>query len=46
MGPLNACSMAFVTELGHYLSESIDDPRETAFLRCLSVAVQRFNAVC
>ena len=44
-GPLNASSMAFVTELSR-LSESTDDPRETAFLfQRLSVAVQRFNAV-
>ena len=32
LGPLNASSMAFVTELGRRLSESTDDPRETAFL--------------
>jgi len=32
LGPLNASSMAFVTELGRHLSESIDDPRESAFL--------------
>ena len=46
LGPLNASSMAFVTELGRRLSESTDDPRETSFLfQRLSVAVQRFNAV-
>ena len=32
LGPLNASSMAFVTELGRRLSESTDDSRESAFL--------------
>ena len=42
----DASSMAFVAELVRRLSESTDDPRETAFLfQRLSVAVQRFNAV-
>jgi len=31
LGPLNASSMAFVTELGRRLPESTDDPRESAF---------------
>jgi len=46
LGPLNASSMAFVAELGRRLSESTNDPRETAFLfQRLSMDVQRFNAV-
>ena len=37
--------MALVTELGRRLSESTDDPRESAFLfQHQLVAVQRFNA--
>jgi len=45
LAPLNASSMAFVTELGRRLSESADDPLESAFcFQRLLVAVQRFNA--
>ena len=42
LGPLNA-SMAFVTELGRRLSESTDDPRETAFF--FSTFVSRCSKV-
>jgi len=46
LGPLSACTTAFVTELGRRLSQSTDDSRETAFLfQRLSVAIQRFNSV-
>jgi len=45
LDPLNASSIALVTELGHWLSESTDDPRETAFcFQRLSVAIQSFNS--
>ena len=45
LGPLNASSMALVTEFGRRLSESTDDRRESAFLfQRQLVAVQRFNA--
>ena len=46
LGQLSSCTTVFLTELGRRLSASNGEPRETAFLfQCLSVAVQRFNAV-
>jgi hypothetical protein len=36
-----------LSELGHRISSVTEDPRETSFIfQRLSVAVQRFNAVC
>ena len=36
-----------ISALGHRISPNADDPRETYFLfQRLSVAIQRFNAVC
>lgn len=47
MGPINQDGHDFISELGHHISSLTEDPRETSFLyQRLSVAVQRFNAVC
>jgi hypothetical protein len=46
-GPLNQVGTDFISALGHRISSNTDDPRETFFLfQRLSVAIQRFNAVC
>jgi hypothetical protein len=46
-GPINSKALTFIQALGKRLSEASGDPRETAFLlQRLSVAIQRFNAVC
>jgi len=38
--------LEFISDLGHRISQVIDDPRETSFLfQRISVAIQRFNAV-
>jgi hypothetical protein len=43
LGPLSASSHIFLSEIAQRTS----DPRETAFLfQRISVAIQRFNAVC
>lgn len=47
MGPINQAGQEFVSDLGHRITLVTEDPRETAFLfQRLSVAIQRFNAVC
>jgi hypothetical protein len=47
MGPISAKSLAFLRELGRRLARTSDDPRESTYLfQRLSVAIQRFNAVC
>jgi hypothetical protein len=47
MGPINRAGQEFISELGHRISASTEDPRETCFLfQRLSVTIQRFNAVC
>jgi len=47
LGPINQAGTDFLSALGHRLSRSTDDPRETFFLfQRLSVAIQRFNSVC
>ena len=47
MGPINRDGLHFISDLGHRTSSITEDPRETSFLyQRLSVAVQRFNAVC
>ena len=46
-GPICSSASAFLRELGRRLTLSTDDTRETMFLfQRLSVAIQRFNAVC
>jgi len=46
-GPINQTGIDFLSTLGHRLSVITDDARETFFLfQRLSVAIQRFNAVC
>ena len=43
----NQVGTDFISGLGHRISSNTDDPRETYFLfQRLSVAIQRFNAVC
>jgi hypothetical protein len=47
LGPLSASSQIFLSEIGRRISQRTSDPRETAFLfQRISVAIQRFNAVC
>ena len=47
MGPINRDGQDFICELGHRIFLVTEDPRETSFLfQRISVAVQRFNAVC
>ena len=47
MGPISAKSLVFLRELGRRLARTSDDPRESTYLfQRLSVAIQRFNAVC
>jgi hypothetical protein len=39
--------MTVISALGHPTSSNTDDPRETFFIfQRISVAIQRFNAVC
>jgi len=46
-GRINQVGTDFISALGHRISLITDDPRETFFLfQRLSVAFQRFNAVC
>ena len=46
-GPLNCKALQFLSALGHRISVKTSDPRETSFLyQRISVAVQRFNAIC
>ena len=45
--PLSVNSQLFICELGRRTALRTSDPRETAFLfQRISVAIQRFNAVC
>jgi len=47
LGPLNSKATAFLSELGRRTAITTLDPRETGFLfQRLSIALQRFNAVC
>ena len=47
MGPIGSKAAIFLQELGRRLSTVTGDPRESMFLfQRVSVAVQRFNAVC
>jgi hypothetical protein len=47
LGPLSASSQIFLSEIGRRIAQRTSDPRETAFLfQRISVAIQRFNAVC
>jgi hypothetical protein len=46
-GPIGKKTTSFLRELGRRLTAITDDHRETSFLfQRLSIAVQRFNAVC
>ena len=46
LGPLNGSGLDFLNEVGHRLSASSQDPRETSFLfQRLSVLIQRYNSV-
>ena len=47
MGPMCASAVEFVQDIGHKATAVTSDPRETQFLfQRISIAVQRFNAVC
>jgi hypothetical protein len=47
LGPINSKGISFFSELGHRLAARTGDIRETAFLyQRLSIAIQRFNAIC
>ena len=47
LGPICSKALVFLKELGHRLTLATDDKRETVFLfQRLSVAIQRYNAVC
>ena len=47
LGPINSKGITFFSELGRRLAAQSGDKRETAFLfQRLSVAIQRFNAIC
>jgi hypothetical protein len=47
LGPLSASSQIYLSEIGRRIAQRTSDPRETAFLlQRISVAIQRFNAVC
>ena len=47
MGPIGSKATNFLKELGRFLTLATDNPLKTAHLfRRLSVALQRFNAVC
>ena len=47
MGPIGSKALSFLQELGRRLTVATGNPRETVFLyQRLSVALQRFNAVC
>lgn len=47
MGPINSKATAFLSDLGRRMALITNDSRETSFLfQRLSVALQRFNAVC
>jgi hypothetical protein len=47
LGPIGSKATSFLKELGRRLSVSTDNPMETAYLfQRVSVAIQRFNAVC
>ena len=46
-GPICEEGQRFIREIGKRISSVTSDPRETAFLfQRLSIAIQRFNAVC
>ena len=47
MGPMNLTGADFIRDLGRKMAQRSGDPRETGFLwQRLSIALQRFNAVC
>jgi len=47
LGPLADEAQNFLTEIGRRATRCAADPREAAFLyQRISVAIQRFNAVC
>jgi hypothetical protein len=46
MGSINGAGQDFISELGHQISDSTENPRETSYLfQRTSVALQRFNAI-
>ena len=47
LGPLSASSQTFLSEIGRRITQRTSDPREASFLfQRISIAIQRFNAVC
>ena len=47
MGPMNSTGVEFIKDLGRKMTQRSGDTRETSFLwQRLSIALQRFNAVC
>jgi len=47
LGPMNSTGAEFIRDLGRKMALQSGDPRETGFLwQRLSIALQRFNAVC
>jgi len=46
LGPMNSVGLQFLSDLGRRITQVSTDQRESAFLfQCLSVLIQRFNAV-
>ena len=47
LGPINGSAVSFLSTLGHRMSDTTSDCRETSFLfQRISIIIQRFNAVC
>ena len=47
LGPHSASSLDFITDVGKRIAQRTLDSRETIFLfQRISIAIQRFNAVC
>ena len=46
MGPINTTGIELIKQLGHRLTLTTGDKRETSYLfQRLSVSIQRFNAI-
>jgi len=46
LGPVNSVGLQFVSDFGRHITQVSSDHSESAFLfQCLSVLIQRFNAV-
>jgi len=46
LGPMSSVGLQFLSDLGRRITQASTDQRQSAFLfQCLSVLIQRFNAV-